>query len=198
MKPFLIFLVTLTLFVLSVVVFWKFYNKVYKPNTGPNLVVSKQDSENLPKYDVFDNTPTPKADATTVLVYLVDLENSRKAKTTIGCGDSLVAVTKPADIIDKTPEEKVTAALTALFAIKTSETTKGGYYNAIAQSDLKVDKVVINQGLVTVYLTGQITTGGVCDSPRFEEQIKATATQFPFTRHATIYMDGKVLNFSMK
>ena len=75
---------------------------------------------------------------------------------------------------------------------------KGGYFNSLSQSILKIDKVVINQGITDVYLIGEISLGGSCDDPRFPAQISETVKQFSFVRHVNLFFDGKPLNFSQK
>lgn len=69
-------------------------------------------------------------------------------------------------------------ALTKLFAIKEQNYGESGLYNALYQSELKIDSLTVDNKKATLKLSGEYKLGGVCDNPRFGEQIKETVLQF--------------------
>ena len=126
------------------------------------------------------------------------MENKGGSKTTIGCGDRITPITVSVDKDGKKPAELVELALGYLLMEKDMYVGKGGLYNALYQSDLKVDKVDVKDKAASVYLTGSIKLGGTCDSPRFEEQIKQTVIAIDDVDSVTIYLNGKTLDLSQK
>ena len=122
-------------------------------------------------------------------IYMIALEDNGASGTPIGCGDSLIPVT--VDVPEAaTTAGKITQALTRLFSLRDRFYGESGLYNALYASRLAVDRVEIQGGTAAVYLTGSISLGGVCDDPRAEEQIAATARQFPGVTKAVIIFNG--------
>lgn len=120
-----------------------------------------------------------------VSVYVVSLESG-----SLGCGDAVVPIQR-----NITPTLGVLgAALEELFSLPAEDFGPGEeFYNALESSDLQVESVNLSGGVATVYVTGTATVGGVCDEPRFVEQIKQTALQFPEVDEAEIYVNGTLL-----
>jgi hypothetical protein len=85
------------------------------------------------------------------------------------------------------------AALVALLSVKEQYYGQSGLYNALYQSDLQVDKVSIDNGKASVYLTGSLLMGGECDIPRVQTQLEQTVLQFPTVAEAAIFINGKPL-----
>lgn len=134
-------------------------------------------------------TPVATGEAQQVKIYLVALEDNGQTGTKIGCGDSLVAVTR-----EIAPTKSVLqAALRELLSLKDRNYGQSGLYNALYQSNLKVDSAEITNGVATVRLTGQVQLGGVCDNPRFDQQLRQTVLQFPTIKSAKIFINGKPL-----
>lgn len=128
--------------------------------------------------------------ATQVNVFLVALNDDGKLGKKIGCGDSIVAVSK--SILPTTTPLR--AALRELLSLKERTYGEAGLYNSLYQSNLKVtDANIDNQGKATVYLTGSMALGGVCDDPRFAAQIEETVLQFPTVHEAAIFVNGRTL-----
>lgn len=125
-----------------------------------------------------------------VNVFLVAVDDNGKSGTRIGCGDSLIPVIR--EII---PTQAVLqVALTELFSLNDQYFGESGLYNALYRSDLQVDSAVIEDEQATIRLSGQLSLGGVCDNPRVEGQIKATATQFSSVKTVEIFLNGRPLS----
>jgi hypothetical protein len=140
-----------------------------------------------------DSTGSPQATTTSrVNIYVVDLEGGGQGgSATIGCGDALAVVRR--DIT--TNGGVLKGALTELFSLKSQYYGESGYYNALYQSNLKVDSAAVDaNGKATVKLSGTAKSGGVCDDPRIVEQIKATVKQFPTVKTMDISINGRSLN----
>jgi hypothetical protein len=139
--------------------------------------------------------PTPAAAETggaaqPFQIYLIAIGDAGQAGPEIGCGDSLV----PAEQALPLEVQEPRAALERLLAIKDQFYGQSGLYNALYQSDLQVEDVKIDSdGLVTVYLTGQVMLGGECDSPRFQAQLEQTIKQFPTVQQVEIYINDQLM-----
>ena len=128
---------------------------------------------------------TPTAAQQTVKIFLIALEDNGQSGTSVGCGDSAVAVTV---VISRT-QGVLKAALEELLSIKEQYYGESGLYNALYQSDLQLKSVVIDQGKAIIHLTGTVMLGGVCDSPRFEAQIEETALQFSTVSNVEVFIN---------
>ncbi len=138
-----------------------------------------------------ENTPTPlSSQKQSISIYLIAVGDDGKKGPKIGCGDSVVEVKKE---ISET-KEILRASLSELLSLHDTTYEEGKLYNAIAASSLSIEKIVIQNGVADIYLTGSLSLGGVCDSPRVEEQLKATALQFPSIKTANFYLNGIPLN----
>jgi type II secretory pathway pseudopilin PulG len=60
-----------------------------------------------------------------------------------------------------------------------------------SQEKLKFEKAVLEEGTAKIYLTGEVKYSGVCDNPRLESQIIATAKQFDTVYAVKIYLNDK-------
>jgi hypothetical protein len=117
----------------------------------------------------------------TVQIFLIDLEGG-----TIGCGDAVVPVTRQI-----TPTAApLRAALNELFSLKSQMYGESGLYNALYQSDLRIDRVAIVNGQAQVSLSGRLLIGGVCDEPRVVAQIESTVRQFLSVTSTMITVNG--------
>ncbi|HEX7017474.1 MAG TPA: GerMN domain-containing protein [Patescibacteria group bacterium] len=148
-------------------------------------VVSGQ--TNLSLTDQPSPTPSPNP---TYQVYLVALEGTHAETETFGCGDVLVPVTRPAD---STPTLKMAISQLKHTVERTVTENNIELYNALHQSALNIEQAEIRDGVAIISLQGQLRLGGVCDEPRVEEQIKATARQFPGVNEVRILVNGEPL-----
>jgi hypothetical protein len=154
------------------------FGYIYFLNSQKTLIVTHSPS------------PTPEVvvtDADTVdtlaLFYVAPDDNGKSGKK-IGCNDSLVKVTKKKD-----SAYTVNDALQELLSDKSEYYRDSGLYNSLYQSDLQVQEVSVINGIANISLTGTITLGGVCDSPRVIEQLQETVLQFPHVTEVAIQVN---------
>ena len=150
--------------------------------------VGAQNNENQPPDNngSTDETPVPVSE---VQIYLIALSDGSTTGP-IGCGDSLVAVTR---VLPTPTTDTVRVALEELFGIKTSQYGQSGLYNALASSPLSVDKVTETATTVRVDLKGGFVLGGACDNPRAEAQIVETAELYSGGKPVEVFVEGKAL-----
>jgi hypothetical protein len=125
----------------------------------------------------------------TIKIVLIALEDNGQSGTLVGCGDSAI----PINVAIPRTQGVLRAALEKLFSAKQQFYGNSGYYNALYQSDLQVDRVTIEQGKAIVHLTGTVMLGGTCDAPRVEAQIEQTALQFSTVKEVTVFINDKPL-----
>lgn len=130
------------------------------PETG---AVTPSSDRTIPP-STQENTPTGS-----MKIYLVALEDAGRSGPAVGCGDSLVAVDVPA--------RDTKAALQELLNQHTMYYGQSGLYSALYQSNLVIDRFETGEQKTEVNLTGKLTLGGTCDSPRIKEQLTATLRQ---------------------
>ncbi|MFA5829359.1 MAG: GerMN domain-containing protein [Candidatus Gracilibacteria bacterium] len=156
----------------------------YLPGTSTQSTLTQTNSPvvKFPNPEILQISPLKLAK-----YYLVALEDNGKSGEKIGCNDSLIPVDQNVDPTD----DPIKSALTGLFSVKGQFYGESGLYNALYQSTLKVDSVTVVTGKTTVKISGKYALGGLCDSPRFVEQIKATVQQFPVGLNAEILINGE-------
>jgi hypothetical protein len=143
----------------------------------------------VPTIPVSTLVPTDVPVTHTVQIFLIAVGDNGQSGSLVGCGDSAVSVQ-----VQTPPTSQVLqAALEALLSIKDQFYGQSGLYNALYQSDLKVDSINIVAGRASVYLTGTLLMGGECDTPRVQAQLEQTVLQFPTVTEADIYINGKPL-----
>lgn len=104
----------------------------------------------------------------------------------IGCGDSIVA-TETGPVIFGS---RVEASMSALLEDKDTQHGESGLMNALAASDMKYVSSSVSDDTVTVELTGELSSGGICDDPRIVAQLAYTAQVAAGTGKARILVDG--------
>jgi hypothetical protein len=133
--------------------------------------------------------PSPTSANLTIKVYLIAIGDKGVSGKTVGCGDSVVAVQKS---IPHAPAV-LKGAFDALCSIKDQYYGQSGLYNALYQSNLHLERAVLEDGKATIHLAGTLKMGGECDTPRVEAQIRETALQFATVKEADIYLNGQPL-----
>jgi hypothetical protein len=124
-----------------------------------------------------------------VQMFLVAVGDNGQSGGMIGCGDSLIPVQ-----VEIAPSQAVLrASLEKLLALKDQYYGQSGLYNALYQSDLQLVGVTVTSGKAVILLTGTLTLGGVCDNPRVQAQLEATARQFPTVTDVSIFINGMTL-----
>lgn len=130
------------------------------------------------------------AGAREVKLFLVALDDNGRAGKKIGCNDSLVSITREVS----PTRAPMRAALEELLKFPQKGGPQDSLHNALYGSKLKLGRVYVRGGEAVIQLSGQLTTGGVCDAPRVRGQIEATAQQFPGVRRVKVYVNGKSLS----
>ncbi len=124
-----------------------------------------------------------------VQIFLIALEDNGQSGKKIGCDDSVIPVT-----VTIAPTVGVLrAALEELLSLEDIYYGMTGLYNALHQSNLKLDSVSILQGKATIHLSGELMVSGVCDNPRIEAQLEETALQFSTVSQVSIFINGTPL-----
>jgi hypothetical protein len=124
-----------------------------------------------------------------IKIYLVAVGDDGKSGKKIGCSDSLVAVTRT---IKKT-SAPLTAAIGELLQTPQHPDATPKLENFWKGRNLKVKSVVINNHTATIYLTGAVFVAGICDEPRIESQIEATALQFSNVEKVRVFLGKRTL-----
>lgn len=125
----------------------------------------------------------------TLTLFYVAVGDAGKSGPEIGCGDSLVATeTGPEEFVNQ-----IEAAMMALLAEDDAELGESGLRNALAASELRYLSSQVDDDVVSVELSGTISSGGSCDTPRMIEQLRYTAMTAAGTSDAKIFVDGKVI-----
>lgn len=128
----------------------------------------------------------PRRRTREVKVYLVALDDKGRRGRKIGCDDSLVPVAR--GVRAGAPLRAVVEELLAI-----PREYEGGLNNFWAGEGLRVQSAVVSRGVATIRVRGTLPVAGVCDEPRIEEQIKATARQFPGVRSVRVFLNGQRL-----
>lgn len=140
--------------------------------------------------------PRSPAKTTQITIYLVALNDDGYSGKRIGCGDSLIkeqrTVTASSTPLKTAIEEllSVTAPIQRRVDLELLNFWKG--------PDLKLKSATISKGTATIHFTGQISVAGVCDQPRIEEQINATAKQFPSVKRVKVFVNGVALKEAIR
>jgi hypothetical protein len=127
---------------------------------------------------------------TSVRIYLVAIGDKGRFGKRIGCGDSLIAVTRP---IPPTTAP-LAAALRLLLDDHQPYFGQSGLYNSLYRSRLKLQRARVANGRATTYLVGRLQVGGVCDNPRVEGQLRQTVLQFRTVRSVAIFVNNVPLS----
>lgn len=117
-------------------------------------------------------------------VGLVAVEDAGVQGYEFGCNDSLVTVDTTMHQ-QVTVENEVRVALQTMFAYEHPD-----LYNVFEDAPIFVHTVGVSDGVASIWLVGNPLIGGVCDDPRFLEQITATAVQFDEVDSVEIFLNG--------
>lgn len=123
-------------------------------------------------------------------IYLIALEDGGESGMEIGCNDSII----PVEVEIEPTIAPLTAALETLFNIDERFYGQSGLYNALYRSELAVERIDIVNGLATIYLTGDFSIGGVCDSPRVRTQLEEIALQYVTVDEVRVFINGETLD----
>jgi len=135
---------------------------------------------------ILSPAPTEAAGLSQVNIYLIAIGDNGASGKKIGCDDSLV----PVAVVIPPTLGVIRASLLELLKLK-GERYYGqtGLYNALYLSDLSLESVNLVKGKATIKLTGSLVTGGVCDIPRIEAQLKESALQFSTVNEVSVLIN---------
>ncbi len=128
---------------------------------------------------------TVPAGSMRVKIFMIAQNDAGKLGKKIGCDDSVVAVERIIPVTNAV----LRASLNELLSVREQNYGESGLYNALYQSTLKLDDVSLVAGRATIYLSGKVVLGGVCDNPRVDAQIKETALQFSTVRQVSVLVN---------
>jgi hypothetical protein len=114
----------------------------------------------------------------------------RRTNGPVGCGDTVVMVTRPVS----PTVAPLTAALEQLLSIHTRYYGTSGLYDPLYNSNLSVQDVTINNGVATIKLTGTLSLAGECDDPRVAAQFDSIGRQFPTVQKVQVFVNGTPLD----
>lgn len=122
-------------------------------------------------------------------IYLVALDSSDGE--VIGCGDTLI----PIEITLKNSAHPIQDTLYQLLILHEQYYGQSGLYNALYQSRLVIDSVVLDSdGTALVNLSGELMLGGTCDVPRVQAQLERTVNQFESVGKVKLFLNGRPLD----
>ncbi|WP_448809097.1 GerMN domain-containing protein [Agromyces bauzanensis] len=134
-------------------------------------------------------SPTPTAPETRTVpltLYYVALGDEGVTGEPLGCGDSLVAfTTEPV-----TTDDVLRSSMERLLADTVRNLGGSGLYSAIPGGTLSYVDGSVDDGTVTVELTGLPAPAGECDNPRIESQLERTAMAATDATDALVLVDG--------
>lgn len=186
-KIFLIIAIILVSFIILGASFYYFKNRSLKNNPDSNFSpIPLGESSPLPTKSA---TSEPEA-AMKIKIFMIAENDNGKSGKLIGCGDSAVGVERE---IPKTAGV-LKAALEELLKVEGQKYGESGLYNALYQSDLKLESASIENETAIIKISGEIITSGTCDDPRFKAQIEETALQFPTVKKVEIFVNDKNLD----
>jgi hypothetical protein len=124
-----------------------------------------------------------------VKMFMIAIGDNGVSGSKIGCGDSAVGVV----ITVPDAQAPLRGALEKLLANHTKDYGQSGLYNALFRSDLQLKSVSITNAVADIRLTGALTLGGECDSPRVQAQLEQVALQFSTVKSVNIFINDKNL-----
>jgi hypothetical protein len=131
----------------------------------------------------------PPKEHDVAVILIAQMPKSGKAKD-IGCGNTTKAMTQKSTFQGDVVED----ALKVLFALTRAGYENGELYNALYQSNLKVQSVQTRDDVVTVHLTGNIKMSGECDIPRVRAQIIDTIKAASDAKKIVVWVNDKSLD----
>lgn len=179
-KQFFWALVVIGLLVVGVFFYLLFHPRVENlEETGAFAQDDKTAGEVQSAADTAPQTMTAK-------IALIALEDAGATGVPVGCGDSAVLVSR------NVPQSAgvLRAALTELLSLRGKDYGSSGLYNALGDSQLSIEEVSMSGSTATIRLTGTVSLGGECDTPRFKAQIEETARQFPTVKDVAVFING--------
>jgi hypothetical protein len=159
------------------------------PTVEPANEPTAEKPTSEPTNEVQPVATATESEEETVTIYLIAIGDDGNLGEKIGCDDSLVPVEVSSDSLLESPWN----ALEKLLNIDADFVSELGLYNALDRSNLKLVEFETKDNSIKVYLEGEMMLGGVCDTPRVEEQLYATILQEDRFNQVEIYLNGELL-----
>ena len=138
-------------------------------------------------------SPTPSASATPEEVLLrlfyVAVGDDGASGEAFGCGDSLIEIESEPVVTD----DVLRATIERLLADTEREIGESGLSTALAESSLTYVDGAVQDGIVTVDLSGELAPAGECDNPRIELQLERAAMAATGADEARVFVNGERL-----
>jgi hypothetical protein len=174
-------------FVIGVVIIFSLGCNILWQGVSTPTPLDQQPASPTPQ--IVETEPDTTISDQTVTFFLVAIEDKGISGKKIGCDDSLI----PVEVTIRSDLQSPWNALSALLNLDETYYGESGIYNALHQSDLEIQAYEIHEGKAKVNLEGELMLGGVCDTPRVEEQILATLLQGDQVEEVEVYINGVLL-----
>jgi len=174
-------------FVIGVVILFTLGCTFLQNGVSTPIPLDQQPGDPTPRTVQID--PAITISDQTVTIFLVAIEDKGISGIKIGCDDSLI----PVEVTVFSDQTSPWSALSALLNLDETYFGESGLYNALHQSNLEIQSYETFEGKTKVYLEGELMLGGVCDTPRVEEQILATILQDDQIDEVEVYINGELL-----
>jgi len=126
--------------------------------------------------------------ASRVQIFLVAIEDGSIPGPEAGCTGNVV----PVEVDLPAPSPALEGSLTSLLTAGDGY-QRAGFYNALANSPLRIERIERAGNTARVYLEGYLELGGNCDGSRILSQLTETVTQFGDVETAELFLAGKPL-----
>lgn len=131
---------------------------------------------------------TPLPSGSPIQFYLIALEDT--SGTSVGCGDSIVAV-NTGQSVEGSLQNDLRTALEALFALKEESYGQSGLVTSLHTTNMQIESITVNGDSTIINMGGVFSLAGVCSDARMQAQILHTVFQFPEVNSAAIYINGQ-------
>lgn len=138
---------------------------------------------------ILQGMSNAEASAREVKVYLIALDDNGKRGRKVGCGDSLVPVSRT---VARTATP-LKAVIEKLLSIEPKPIENPGLQNFWKGENLTLKSVTIQNQTATIRISGNVFVAGICDEPRIVGQIEATARQFPTVKRVRVFLGNQPL-----
>lgn len=128
---------------------------------------------------------------TEVSIALIAPEDNGASGPMIGCGDSVIFVTRQLGGPTQSP---LRAAYEELLSVDDYNYGQSGLINPLEASDLTVDSVNIRDGVAIIQLSGTLALIGTCADAAIEAQLVHTALQFASVEEVQVTINGTPLH----
>ncbi len=129
-----------------------------------------------------------------IKVYLIaegeNVKNATPNSAVENCGSSLVAVSRTKTLTTAPLKTALDELITTPNEIEEGGLKLANYW----RGDLKLKSVSLANGIATIQITGKLSSAGICDDVRIQEQLEATAKQFPTVKTVKVFVNGTALN----